>query len=42
MKNISEILDEMVVSANRITEIVNELKAKATAMKANKQICKLN
>ena len=36
MKNISEILDEMVVSANRITEIVNELKAKATAMKANK------
>ena len=42
MKNISEILDEMVVSANRITEIVNELKAKAAAMKANKQICKLN
>lgn len=36
MKNISEILDEMVVSANRITEIVNELKAKAAAMKTNK------
>ncbi|QPI13303.1 hypothetical protein [Salmonella phage vB_SalM_ABTNLsp5] len=36
MKNISEILDEMVVSANRITEIVNELKAKAAAMKPNK------
>lgn len=35
-ENISEILDEMVTSAIRITEIVNELKAKAAAMKANK------
>ena len=42
MKNISKILDEMVISANRITEIVNEMKARAAIMKSNKQICKIN
>ena len=36
MKNISEILDEMVISANRITEIVNEMKARAALMQSNK------
>ncbi|WJJ57228.1 hypothetical protein [Escherichia phage LH2] len=35
-ENISKILDEMVISANRITEIVNEMKARAAVMKANK------
>lgn len=42
MKNISKILDEMVISANRITEIVNEMKARAAIMKSTKQICKFN
>ena len=36
MKNISKILDEMVISANRITEIVNEMKGRAAIMKSTK------
>lgn len=35
-QNISKILDEMVISANRITEIVNEMKARAAIMKSTK------
>lgn len=38
-QNINKTLDEMVILANRITEIVNEMKARAALMKSiNKTI----